>query len=547
MKVILTFIILIVCGVSNSYGDITATFMINTATLHGTETAYCESNPKKVTLEEGSQVRIETSNYNHIQYAACDIPNHPKEFDTPRNNDDNKDAWYLRLPNVSVNESGRWSCELKFNGPGSGLHPNPDGYTMVHCEIDVTVTKRIIPGAGEKGRSAGDGDISNSTIFIIVGVIVTLIIFGQSIALLYFKSRGRYSAPPSRRNTKTNRAAAETDSHIYEMVGVNALYKDSSELDIKNRPPLPLPGESPVPPPVPIDTLPRPPKSKLMSSTLSLNSISSKPVPASPVKKELPPTPVTTLNKAPCRPPKPTDVDSLTGSLPRPPKPGSLPRPPKPGTSLPRPPKPGTSLPRPPKPGTSLPRPPKPGTSLQRPPKPSGSMPKILPTDPGLLELKNALAKRNVKNATSPSPSQQSTLEMKKTPTKTPPPPTLAKPAKTPAGAINPLSPNMKLVMPKIEASLKPAKKPEAALPRTNEPIPGGPSLQPVKPGVPPFRRPNAEFESNASTVTPLIPPQTQAKSRPLPPIHTEEDETHYSDDEEWTYEQLEQYNIYNV
>ncbi|KAI8433366.1 hypothetical protein MSG28_015407 [Choristoneura fumiferana] len=100
-------------------------------------------------------------------------------------------------------------------------------------------------------------------------------------------------------------------------------------------------------------------------------------------------------------------------------------------------------------------------------------MPKILPTDPGLLELKNALAKRNVKNATSPSPSQQSTLEMKKTPTKTPPPPTLAKPAKTPAGAINPLSPNMKLVMPKIEASLKPAKKPEAALPRTNEPIPG--------------------------------------------------------------------------
>ncbi|XP_063632501.1 uncharacterized protein LOC134803647 [Cydia splendana] len=248
---------------------------------------------------------------------------------------------------------GKWSCRLRFNcNTHLNINPVDQGYTFVLCNItvinpDSNASTTPSPAALENKSVM---DINNPNLWYIiggVGIIVLLIIIGQTIALCYFRKkaqpqrrmdkmtpsstfdrgdRARYSAPPCKKS-KDPVPECDRDSHIYELVVVNGNYNKACELaaaveseasvrNIRDRPPLPLPHEM-----EPAEAIPRKKQSRMASMATNLRLSITGSSNRRSKKKELPPPPAQSSKKAPARPPKQIDEESLPGSLKRPAKP----------------------------------------------------------------------------------------------------------------------------------------------------------------------------------------------------------------------------------
>ncbi|XP_063392297.1 uncharacterized protein LOC134677799 [Cydia fagiglandana] len=571
-------IIFLLCCVCGNYGE-------NVTTVHfdiriSDDTAHC--NPEVINgngTRRARQVVVETGKniilnaglqaiYGHIERANCSYNNGSGPYDLADEYDiqQHNEAWFEEHE-VTKSMYGKWSCRLRFN---HDTHHNinrvdSEGYTYVLCSItvknlDSDVSTTPSPAALENKSVM---DINNPNLWYIiggVGIVVLLIIIGQTIALCYFRKkaqpqrrmdkmtpsstfdrgdRARYSAPPCKKS-KEPLPECDRDSHIYELVVVNGNYNKACELaaaveseasvrSIRDRPPLPLPHEM-----EPAETIPRKKQSRMasMATNLRLSITGSSNLRS---KKKLPPPPAQSSKKAPARPPKQIDEASLPGSLKRPAKPAPASAP------------------------ASAPA----ASSAFKP----STIPKNTATESPMSELKNVFKNRNIGIDTATS-SPNAAIEKKN------PPKVQTKPVqpKQPLIASKPIQPNqMKLILPKIEASLK-----------TPKPI--NTTISPQKPSLVKKPQPTVSNASQNSKWPPvltetqqapkLVPAKQVQKSiqkrplpkpdaRPLPPdpvleddddddmpiyqLADEDDTPDAEDDEEWTYEPLEQYNIYNM
>ncbi|XP_048003972.1 uncharacterized protein LOC125240191 [Leguminivora glycinivorella] len=353
---------LLLCCVCGFYGE-------NVTTVHfditiSDDTAHC--NPEvtngnvtkrthKVVSTTGQKIILNAGLqpiYGHVEKANCSYNNGSGDYalDDEYDIQQHYDPWFEEHE-VTKLMYGKWSCRLRFN-KNTQRNINPvdhESYTFVLCSItveNVVFEATTPPPAALENNSLMD--VNNPNLWYIiggVGIIVLLIIIGQTIALCYFRKkaqpqrrmdkmtpsstfdrgdRARYSAPPSKKS-KDSIPERDRDSHIYEMVVVNGNYNKASELsaaieseankDIRNRPPLPLPHELELE-----ETMPCKKQSRIASMATNLrlsitgtNNLRTR-------KKELPPPPVQSSKKAPPRPPKQIDEESLPGSLKRPAK-----------------------------------------------------------------------------------------------------------------------------------------------------------------------------------------------------------------------------------
>ncbi|XP_063372233.1 proteoglycan 4-like [Cydia amplana] len=412
-------------------------------------------------------------------------------------------------------------------------------------------------------------DINNPNLWYIIGgvgiIVLLIIMIGQTIALCYFRKkaqpqrrmdkmtprstfdrgdRARYSAPPCKKS-KDPIPECDRDSHIYELVVVNGNYNKACELaaaveseatirSIRDRPPLPLPhGNNHREISTNRTTKKCKKQSRMasMATNLRLSITGSSNLRSK--KKELPPPPVQNSKKAPARPPKQVDAESLPGSLKRPAKPASA------------------------------------SAASSAPAFKPSTIPKNTATESPMSELKNIFKNRNIGKDTATS-SPKATLETKNPPKLQTKPiqPTNSVQPKQPLIAAKPgVQPNqMKLILPKIETSLKTPKPIEPAISPTKPPLVKKPQPT-VSNASQNSKWPHVLTETQqAPKLAPVkqkvqkSPIQNRAlpkPGRPLPPDPVLEDDMPIyqmadgdtpdsEDDEEWTYEPLEQYNIYN-
>lgn len=576
-------IIFLLCCVCGSYSE-------NVTTVHfdirvSDDTAHC--NPKvtkgnvtkrthKVVIERGKKIILNAGlQTGHIERANCSYNNGSGLYDLADEYDIQQhiEPWFEEHE-VTKSMYGMWSCRLRFNHDTvHNINPVDAGYTFVLCNVivknpesDVSTTPSPVTLENKPVM-----DINNPNLWYIiggVGIIVLLIIIGQTIALCYFRKkarpqrridemtprgtfergdRARYSAPPSKRSKDPIPVPeCDRDSHIYELVVVNGNYNKPCELaaaveseasirSIRDRPPLPLPHEMES-----ADAIPRKKQSRIASIATNLRLSITGSSNLRSKKRELPPPPVQISKKAPPRPPKQINEESLPGSLKRPAK------------------------------TTPAPEPASTHAASSAHVFKSGTISKNTANESPMSELKNVFKNRNIGKDTATS-SPNAIIEKKNPPKLQTKPVQPTKPIqpRQPPIAAKPVQQNqMKLILPKIEANLKTAK----------------PAIEPVtSPMKPPLVKKPQPTLSNASQKWPPVSTETQQaprlapvkqkvqkspiqnrllpklNRRPLPPdpvpeedmpiyeMADEVDTPDTEDDEEWTYEPLEQYNIYNM